>query len=157
QWVLVKDDGVKSKKVGEEIIAALEELKPSQVAAERVFSLRSHLNARSRWIIGSDAWSYDLGASGLHHAIASKLNINILVLDTLPYSARNTSDPSRRKQDVGLYAMNHGDVYVASVAALMEADKFEGRSVVLAYLPYQTEETPALEILKETKLAVDTG
>ncbi|EMD30576.1 hypothetical protein CERSUDRAFT_145890 [Gelatoporia subvermispora B] len=39
----------------------------------------------------------------------------------------------------------------------MEADKFEGRSVVLAYLPYQTEETPALEILKETKLAVDTG
>ncbi|EMD30586.1 hypothetical protein CERSUDRAFT_101201, partial [Gelatoporia subvermispora B] len=125
-------------------------LKPSQVAAERVFSLRSHLNARSRWIIGSDAWSYDLGASGLHHAIASKLNINILILDTLPYSARNTSDPSRRKQDVGLYAMNHGD-------ALMEADKFEGRSVVLAYLPYQTEETPALEILKETKLAVDTG
>ncbi|EMD33018.1 hypothetical protein CERSUDRAFT_77058 [Gelatoporia subvermispora B] len=112
KWVLVKDDGVKSKKVGEEIIAALEELKPSQVAAERVFSLRSHLNARSRWIIGSDAWSYDLGASGLHHAIASKLNINILILDTLPYSARNTSDPSRRKQDVGLYAMNHGDVVI---------------------------------------------
>ncbi|OCH91001.1 sulfite reductase subunit beta [Obba rivulosa] len=167
KWVLVKDDGAKSKTVSEEILAVLDSLKPSHPAAERIFTLRSHLNARSRWIIGSDAWSYDLGASGLHHAIASKLNINILILDSLPYSSRNASDPSRRKHDVGLYAMNHGDVYVASVAvyssythvlqALMEADKFEGPSVVLAYLPYKEEETPALEILKETKLAVDTG
>ena len=69
------------------------------------------------------------------------------------------------KKDVGLYAMNHGDIYVTSVTmylsysqvlqALIEVDKFNDPSVVLAYLPYVTEDT-SLEILKETKLAVDT-
>ena len=39
----------------------------------------------------------------------------------------------------------------------MEADRYKGPRVVLAYLPYTSEETPALEILKETKLAVDSG
>jgi sulfite reductase (NADPH) hemoprotein beta-component len=130
-------------------------------------SLSDLLPSRSRWIIGSDAWSYDLGSSGLHHIIASGLDINILILDTLPYSSRNTVDPHRRKHDVGLYAMNHGDVYVASVAvfssysqvlqAIVEADKFKGPSVVLAYLPYTNEDTPAIDILKETKLSVDSG
>jgi sulfite reductase (NADPH) hemoprotein beta-component len=103
----------------------------------------------------------------LHHIIASGLDINILILDTLPYSSRNTVDPHRRKHDVGLYAMNHGDVFVASVAvfssysqvlqAIIEADKFKGPSVVLAYLPYTNEDTPAIDILKETKLSVDSG
>jgi sulfite reductase (NADPH) hemoprotein beta-component len=41
--------------------------------------------------------------------------------------------------------------------ALVEADKFDGPSVVLAYLPYTTEDTTALDLLKETKLAVDSG
>ncbi|KAG6369950.1 hypothetical protein JVT61DRAFT_9058 [Boletus reticuloceps] len=37
-------------------------------------------------------------------------------LDTLPYSSRDAGDPYRRKQAVGLYAMNRGDVYAAGVA-----------------------------------------
>ena len=167
KWVLAKDDPVKSRSLGNEIIQNLESTPVEHPAANRILALREFFPARSRWIIGSDAWSYDLGASGLHHAIASGLNINILILDTLPYSSRNNVDPHRRKQDVGLYAMNHGDVFVASVAvfssyaqvlqSLAEADRFEGPSVVLAYLPYQSEETSALDILKETKLAVDSG
>ncbi|EIW79191.1 sulfite reductase subunit beta [Coniophora puteana RWD-64-598 SS2] len=167
QWLLKRDDGTKSRPLADEIVAALEASTPSHPAAARILSLRQYLPSQSRWIIGSDAWSYDLGASGLHHAIASGLDVNILILDTLPYSARNSGDPHRRKQDVGLYAMNHGDVYVASVAvysayaqvlqAVMEADRHKGPSVILAYLPYTTEETPALDILKETKLAVDAG
>ncbi|KAE9393455.1 sulphite reductase hemo protein, beta subunit [Gymnopus androsaceus JB14] len=166
KWVLAKDDGMKSRSLGKEILAKLE-LEPSSLEVQRVLALRSYFPSVSRWIIGSDAWSYDLGSSGLHHAIASGLNVNILILDTLPYSQRNSADPTRRKHDVGLYAMNHGDVYVASVAiyssyaqvlqALIEADKFDGPSVVLAYLPYQNEDVSALDILKETKLAVDTG
>ena len=50
-------------------------------------------------------------------------------------------------KDVGLYAMNYGDCYVASVAiyssytqvlqAFIEAEKFNGPSV-LAYLPYNS-------------------
>ncbi|KAG2011527.1 sulfite reductase subunit beta [Coprinopsis cinerea AmutBmut pab1-1] len=167
KWVLAKDDGVKSRQLGDQIVAKLEATSPPNPLAQRVLALRQHLPAVSRWIVGSDAWSYDLGSSGLHHAIASKLNVNILILDTLPYTARNSGDPHRRKQDVGLYAMNHGDVYVASVAvfssyaqvlqAIAEADRFEGPSVVLAYLPYHSEDSSAIDVLKETKLAVDAG
>ncbi|KAI0666765.1 sulfite reductase subunit beta [Trametes maxima] len=167
RWLAAKDDGVKSKQLGDELAAALEGEKLTSSAAQKILILRRLLPARSRWIIGSDAWAYDLGASGLHHAIASQLNVNVLILDTTPYTTRNSADPHRRKQDVGLYAMNHGDVFVASTAvyssyaqvlqAIMEADRYDGPSVVLAYLPYNTEQTPALEILKETKLAVDSG
>ncbi|KAI0629161.1 sulfite reductase subunit beta [Trametes polyzona] len=167
RWLAAKDDGVKSKQLGDELATALEGEKLTSPAAQKILILRHLLPARSRWIIGSDAWAYDLGASGLHHAIASRLNVNVLILDTTPYTTRNSVDPHRRKQDVGLYAMNHGDVFVASTAvyssyaqvlqAIMEADRYNGPSVVLAYLPYNTEQTPALEILKETKLAVDSG
>lgn len=168
KWVLAKDDGSKSRQLGKEIVSQLEQDSFSDnFTVQQVLSLRDRFPAVSRWIIGSDAWSYDLGASGLHHAIASQLDVNILIIDTLPYSSRNSGDPHRRKQDVGLYAMNHGDVYVASVAAfssyaqvlqsLVEADRFKGPSVVLAYLPYSSEASPALEVLKETKLAVDAG
>ena len=167
QWILVKDDATKSRSAGKELVIALESSKLSSPLVDRILALRTHLPSRSRWIIGSDAWSYDLGASGLHHAIASGLDINILIIDTLPYTSRNSADPHRRKQDAGLYAMNHGDVYVASVAvyssyaqvlqSVMEADRHKGPSVVLAYLPYQNEDAPALEVLKETKLAVDAG
>jgi len=167
QWILAKEDPVKSKLLGKAIIENLKSASLKNPAVQRILSRGDLLLSRSRWIIGSDAWSYDLGSSGLHHIIASGLDINTLILDTLPYSSRNTVDPHRRKHDVGLYAMNHGDVYVASVAvfssysqvlqAITEADKFKGPSVVLAYLPYINEDTPAIDILKETKLSVDSG
>ena len=166
RWILAKDDAAKSQQIGGEIVAALQS-GVDHPAASQIVSLREHFRVRSRWIIGSDAWSHDLGASGLHHAIASGLNVNVLIFDTLPYTARKTSDLNRRKHDIGLYAMNYGGVYVASVAvyssyaqvlqALVEADKFNGPSIVLAYLPYTTEESTALKLLKETKLAVDSG
>ena len=167
KWILSKDDSVKSKSLGNLIIENLLSNPITHPSSKRILALRDFFPSFSRWIIGSDAWSYDLGSSGIHHAIASGLNINVLILDTIPYSSRNTVDPHRRKHDVGLYAMNHGDVFVASVAvfssygqalqALAEADRFNGPSVILAYLPYQSEDTPALDILKETKLAVDSG
>ncbi|KAJ7105734.1 hypothetical protein C8R43DRAFT_1165436 [Mycena crocata] len=167
KWTLSKDDAVKSRTLGDAIIRNLQQTPVAHPSAACILDLRAHFPSMSRWIIGSDAWSYDLGASGLHHAIASGININVLILDTLPYSARNSADPTRRKHDVGLYAMNHGDVYVASVAvyssysqvlqSLIEADQFNGPSVVLAYLPYETESASALDVLKETKVAVDTG
>lgn len=167
KWILAKDDGIKSRSLGEEIVRRLETSSVSHPSASEILSLRSYFPSLSRWIIGSDAWSYDLGASGIHHTIASGLNVNLLILDTLPYSSRANADPNHRKQDAGLYAMNHGDVYVASVAvyasysqvlqALIEADRFPGPSVVLAYLPYQSEDASALEVLKETKVAVDAG
>lgn len=167
QWLQAKDDSSKSRAVGAQVTAALESSRLSNVLVDRILALKAHFSSKSRWILGSDAWAYDLGSSGLHHAIASGLDVNILILDTVPYSSRSSADLHRRKQDVGLYAMNHGDVYVASVAvyssyaqvlqAVMEADRHQGPSVVLAYLPYQRDNSPALELLKETKLAVDSG
>ncbi|KAK0501239.1 hypothetical protein EDD18DRAFT_1141879 [Armillaria luteobubalina] len=160
KWILAKDDSRKSKGLGEEIVASLKLASLSYPAAVRILSLRAHFPVVSRWIIGSDAWSYDLGSSGLHHAVSSGLNVNVLIIDSLPYSSRNSGEPSRRKHDVGLYAMNHGDVYVASVAvysSYAQADRYNGPSVVLAYLPYLSDGSPALEVLKETKLAVDSG
>ncbi|KIY70783.1 hypothetical protein CYLTODRAFT_419457 [Cylindrobasidium torrendii FP15055 ss-10] len=149
-WLL---DG--RKKVDESTLAAYPQLS----------GLTQHLPSRSRWIIGSDAWAYDIGSSGLHHLIASALDVNILIIDSTPYTKRTSIQGGKR--DIGLYAMNHGDVYVASVAvyagyaavlqACTEADAFRGPSVVLAYLPHSGDTTPALEVLKETKMAVDAG
>lgn len=166
-WFAHKDDPMKSRSFGDEIVVALETASPIHPLGSYILSLRSYLPSPSRWIIGSDAWSYDLGSSGLHHAIASGLNVNFLILDTNPYTSRQNADPHRRKQDVGLYAMNYGNVYVASVAiyssysqvlqSFMEADRFSGPSVIVAYLPYKEESDVALDLLKETKLAVDTG
>lgn len=166
-WLLKKDvpAGVE---LGAKAITILESSdaahsKPGQ----KVLSLKALITPSSRWIIGSDAWSYDLGSSGVHHAIASGENVNLLIIDSVPYTKRNAADANKRKKDIGLYAMNYGNVYVASVAvyssysqvlqAFMEADKFDGPSVVLAYLPYTEATDSALDVLKETKLGVDTG
>ncbi|KAG8887561.1 hypothetical protein FRB98_009467 [Tulasnella sp. 332] len=167
KWLTNKNDEHISRSAGDHIVRILETSPPEHPAVLHVLASRKHFPVMSRWIIGSDSWSYDLGASGLHHLIASSANVNILLLDNVPYTARDAADPSKRKKDAGLYAMNHGDAYVASIAvyssysqslhALMEADKHRGASVVLAYLPYQSEEDSALTVLKETKLAVDAG
>lgn len=119
------------------------------------------------WLIGSDAWAYDFGNSGIHHVITSGQNINMLIIDSTPYSLRVADDAERRKKDIGVYAMNHGNTYVASCAvyssytqvlqAMIEADKFDGPSVVLAYLPYFKEEDSPLVVLQETKKAVSIG
>ena len=84
-----------------------------------------------------------------------------------PHDQVKQSKSKLRKKDVGLYAMNFGEVYVASVAvyasytqlltSFIEAAKFNGPSVILAYLPYNSENDTPLEVLKETKGAVESG
>lgn len=134
---------------------------------EKLHSLAKSIDVKSRWIIGSDAWAYDVGMGGVHHVIASGKNVNMLIFDTLPYTERDAVEAHKRKKDIGLYAMNYGNTYVASTAvysnytqvlqALMEADRFDGPSIVLAYVPYLVQDAPALDVLRETKLAVDSG
>jgi sulfite reductase (NADPH) hemoprotein beta-component len=119
------------------------------------------------WIIGSEAWAYDLGTSAVHHALSSGSNINLLIIDSQPFSQKNESAAESRKKDIGLYAMNFGNAYVASVAlyssytqvmhAMVEAQKFNGPSIVLAYLPYTSETDSPLQVLQDTKVAVDSG
>ena len=165
KWVLNADNAHKANNLAPEVISRLSN-DGSRVASQLMSS--KHLFFKeSHWLIGSDAWAYDLGNSGIHHVIASGANINMLVIDSQPYSERTAADASRRKKDIGLYAMNFGNTYVASVAvyssytqvlqAMVEADQFEGPSVVVAYLPYNKEHDSALTVLQETKKAVDIG
>ena len=119
------------------------------------------------WIIGSEVWAYDLGSSGVHHLLAAGKNVNMLIIDSQPFSQKAQENLENRKKDIGLYAMNFGNAYVASVAvyssytqvmhAMVEAQQFNGPSIVLAYLPYSTELDSPLQLLQDTKLAVDSG
>jgi sulfite reductase (NADPH) hemoprotein beta-component len=90
----------------------------------------------------------------------------MLIIDSQPYSQKDQSLENRKK-DIGLYGMNFGNAYVASVAvyssytqvmhAMVEAQQFDGPSIVLAYLPYTSELDSPLQLLQETKIAVDSG
>ncbi|EPB83034.1 hypothetical protein HMPREF1544_10217 [Mucor circinelloides 1006PhL] len=167
QWLLVvkssKSDVKAINKAAEAVVSAIANVS----AADYVSQNKDLLFQKSNWLIGSDTWAYDLGQSGVHHVIAQGENVNMLIVDTLPY----TSDVAReqRKKDIGLYAMNFGSAYVASVAvyssytgvlhALMEADAYQGPSIVLAYLPQEpaTASTNPVFTMKETKISVDNG
>lgn len=141
----------------------------------------------SQWLVGGSNWAYDLSYSGIHHVISSGQNVNLLIVETEPYSQKETDKNNPNwKKDIGLYAMNYGGAYVASVAmyssysqtmcAMMEADKFEGPSIILAYAPDTSKLAPndannasgtdrlayseaqqAIDMLKETKMAVSDG
>ncbi|KDN40693.1 putative sulfite reductase cys-4 [Tilletiaria anomala UBC 951] len=165
---LVDSDAEQAALAGKELASLIAESSSSGSALQNVQKLLPAVTKqKSRWIIGSDAWAYDTGMSGVHHVIASGKNVNMLIFDTLPYTKRDSVDADKRKKDIGLYAMNYGNAYVASTAvyadytqvlhALQEADRFNGPSIVLAYVPFRTEQAPALEVLKETKLAIDSG
>ena len=165
KWLLSAEDPPKANNLAQEVIARLE-TDGSRVASQLLSSQKLFFK-ESHWLIGSDAWSYDLGNSGVHHVIASGANVNMLIIDSQPWSERVAADANRRKKDIGLYAMNFGDAYVASVAvyssytqvleAMIEADQFDGPSVVVAYLPYNKESDSPLTVLQETKKAVDLG
>lgn len=165
KWALNAEDPKKANELAQEVIARL--ATDGSRLASRLLETKSLFFQESFWLIGSDAWAYDLGNSGVHHVLVSGANVNMLIIDSQPYSEQTAADATRRKKDIGLYAMNFGNAYVASVAvyssytqvlqAFMEADQFEGPSIVLAYLPYHDEHDSALTVLQETKKAVDLG
>jgi len=165
KWALVANDPSKANKLAVDVIARLSN--DGSALARQLLQSKQLFYDETHWLIGSDAWAYDLGNSGVHHVLASGANVNMLVIDSQPYSERTAADPTRRKKDIGLYAMNYGNAYVASVAvysaytqvlqAMAEAERFNGPSVVVAYLPYHQENDSALTVLQETKKAVDLG
>ncbi|HHY16194.1 MAG TPA: 4Fe-4S dicluster domain-containing protein, partial [Firmicutes bacterium] len=138
---------------------------------------------RSIWIIGGDGWAYDIGYGGLDHVLASGADVNVLVLDTEVYSntggqaskatptaavAKFASAGKRtRKKDLGLMAMSYGYVYVASVAmganynqlmrAMIEAESYDGPSLIVAYSPCIEHGIDMSMSMAETKQAVECG
>ena len=128
---------------------------------EKVIELQDYLVDKSVWIIGGDGWAYDIGFSGLDHVMASDKNVNLLVLDTEVYSntggqsskatprgaiAKFASDGKKLgKKNLGLMMASYGNAYVASVnmgmdreqsaRAIVEAEKHNGPSLIIAYSP----------------------
>ncbi|KAM5441519.1 Sulfite reductase [NADPH] subunit beta [Microsporum ferrugineum] len=165
KWALNEANPVKANQIAPDLISAL--TADGSSPAEELLQSKEFFYKESQWLIGSDAWAYDLGNSGVHHVLASNENVNMLIIDSQPYSQHTAADPTRRKKDIGLYAMNFGHAYVASVAvyssytqvlqAIAEAEQFNGPSVVVAYLPYFKESDSPLTVLQETKKAVEAG
>jgi pyruvate-ferredoxin/flavodoxin oxidoreductase len=151
--------------------------------ARELLSIADILARKSVWIIGGDGWAYDIGYGGLDHVLASGRNVNVLVLDTEVYS--NTGGQASKstpraavakfaangkgmpKKDLGMIAMAYGYVYVARVAmgasdqqtlnAFMEADAYDGPSLIIAYSHCIAHGYDLKMGLEQQKLAVASG
>ena len=164
-WLDNKDNGEASVEASKAVVELINKAEPkteeTKALLESVKSRQDYLVKRSQWILGGDGWAYDIGYGGLDHVLASGENINVLVFDTEVYS--NTGGQSSkatpvaamakfaasgkrsRKKDLGMMAMSYGNVYVAQVAmgadynqfvkAVVEAEAYDGPSLIIAYAP----------------------
>lgn len=157
--------------------------KVNKPEAKQLLSLADLLVKKSVWIMGGDGWAYDIGYGGLDHVLASGKNVNILVLDTEVYSNTGgqmskatprgavakfaaSGKPLKRK-DLGRLAMSYGNVYVAQVAmgasdvqtvrAFMEAEAYDGPSLIIAYSHCIAHGINMRNGLEQQKLAVECG
>jgi sulfite reductase (NADPH) hemoprotein beta-component len=169
EWVEVRDNfkAVDNSGALEALLKEEKELLGGKGSTESeliaaVWAERDLLRRKSHWIIGGDGWAYDIGYGGLDTVLSSNQNVNVLIIDTSPgdgelspakklvssFTRDKSSPPSlsaTAKSGMGLYAMQSGNAYVASIAlhasysqavhALEEAAAYPGPSVVVAYLP----------------------
>ena len=129
------------------------------INAKDLLAVADMLVKKSVWGLGGDGWAYDIGYGGLDHVLASGANVNLLVMDTEVYSntggQASKSTPTgavakfafggkvQPKKDLALIAMSYGNCYVARIAfgandaqtvkAFMEAEAFDGPSIIIAY------------------------
>jgi pyruvate-ferredoxin/flavodoxin oxidoreductase len=150
--------------------------------ARQLLSLADYLVEKSVWLIGGDGWAYDIGYGGLDHVLASGRNVNALVLDTEVYS--NTGGQASKatplaavaqfaaggkrmaKKDLAMISMTYGNIYVAQVSlanpaqvvkAFMEAESYNGPSLILAYSHCIAHGINMTEAVATCKRAVDCG
>jgi pyruvate-ferredoxin/flavodoxin oxidoreductase len=166
-------------------LAPLERSTAPQTAqsASQLLSVADTLVRHSVWIIGGDGWAYDIGFGGLDHVLASGKNVNVLVLDTEVYS--NTGGQASKatplgavakfaargkalpKKDLGQIAMAYGNIYVAKIAmgasdaqtlhAILEADAFDGPSLIIAYSHCIAHGIDMTKGLEQQRLAVQSA
>lgn len=158
-------------------------LNKTDIGSRLLYSLADFLVDKSLWIVGGDGWAYDIGYGGLDHVLANNYNINVLVLDTEVYSntggQQSKSTPigavakfaskgkSQPKKDLGMLAMSYGHIYVAHVAfgakdnqtvqAFIEAESYEGPSLIIAYSSCIAHGYNLRNSLNQQKRAVDSG
>ena len=151
--------------------------------ARHLLSVADYLVRKSVWSIGGDGWAYDIGFGGLDHVMASGRNVNLLVLDTEVYSntggQMSKSTPTGAvakfaaggkavtKKDLSMIAMAYEHVYVAHVAfgakdvhtirAFLEAESYDGPSIIIAYSPCIAHGFDMRENLTQQELAVKSG
>ena len=163
-WLEAKEDADKSK-TASDLVKKVVEAGASDEKVKAIYDeikeKEDFLVKKSVWIFGGDGWAYDIGYGGLDHVLATGENVNVLVFDTEVYS--NTGGQSSKstptaavakfaaagkrvkKKDLGMIAATYGYVYVAQVAmgadknqflkALIEAEKYDGPSLIIAYAP----------------------
>ena len=150
---------------------------------QALLAVADQLAKKSVWLLGGDGWAYDIGYGGLDHVLASGRNVNILVLDTEVYS--NTGGQTSKatpmgavakfsaggkpinKKDLAMMAMAYGNVYVAQVAfgakdvqtlrAFLEAESYDGPSLIIAYSPCIAHGVGLSNNLRQQNLAVNSG
>ncbi len=138
---------------------------------------------RSVWAVGGDGWAYDIGYGGVDHVLSTGRNVNLLVLDTEVYS--NTGGQTSKatpmgavakfsaggkatfKKDLAMMAMAYETVYVAQVAfgskdvqtlrAFIEAESYDGPSVLLCYSPCIAHGADLSNNLRQQDMAVNSG
>jgi pyruvate-ferredoxin/flavodoxin oxidoreductase len=181
KFIETKNDAAANRVATDELLDAIANINSED--AKNVIADKEYLAKKSCWVFGGDGWAYDIGFGGVDHALASGNDINILVFDTEVYS--NTGGQSSKatptgaiaqfaaagkevkKKDLAAIAMSYGYIYVAQVAqgadqqqllnALIEAESYNGPSLIIAYAPCinhgikggmkiaQTEEKKAVE------------
>ena len=150
---------------------------------DQLLSLAGLLVRKSVWGVGGDGWAYDIGYGGVDHVLASGRNINLLVMDTGVYSNTGgqmskatpmgavarfaASGKAQMRKDLALMAITYGSVYVAQVAmgandtqtvkAFIEAERYEGPSVIIAYSHCIAHNIDMAKGLDHQKLAEQSG
>lgn len=160
-WYDAKDDPELSASTASQLVAMLSPVRDAAPQYAELLECADMLAVKSVWAIGGDGWAYDIDFGGLDHVLASGEPIKILVMDTECYSntggqtskatprscvAKYSADgKSTPKKNLGRMMMTYGNVYVASVAlganyqqtidALVEAERYPGPAIVIAYCP----------------------
>ena len=148
-------------------------------------SLRKYIKEKSVWLVGGDGWAYDIGYGGIDHVLSTNENVNILVLDTEVYS--NTGGQSSKstrpgaiakfassgkelsKKNLAKMALCYPHVYVGTIClganfqhtikTLIEAEKYNGPSIIIAYAPCIAHgiKKGMKDSITEEKLATSSG
>ncbi len=182
-WIDTFSDSRANQKTTRKLVEALQAMEDDE--AGEILKERDYLSKKSQWIFGGDGWAYDIGYGGLDHILASGEDINVLIFDTEIYSntggqaskstaqgalARLATGGKRtKKKDLSAMAMTYGDVYVAKVAmgadynqcikAFVEAERYPGPSVIIAYAPCISHgiRKGMGQVQMEERLAVESG
>ena len=160
-WLSAKDSPELSAQTARQLVAMMSPMKDADPAYAALIEASDMLARKSVWAVGGDGWAYDIGFAGLDHVLASGEPVKMLILDTECYSntGGQTSKATPRscmakyspqgkdtpKKDLGRMMMTYGDIYVASIAlganyqqaidALIEAERYPGPAIVIAYCP----------------------